>query len=83
MAPKHLNLLLVQLKEITLKSLTQMSEASESGCTFVCPQLQSFNASLPTASATSMGAAGLDGSMQATSVVEHKVRTSFSCSLFN
>ena len=50
-----------------------MSEASESGCTFVCPQLQSFNASLPTASATSMGAAGLDGSMQATSVVEHKV----------
>ena len=50
-----------------------MSEASESGCTFVCPQLQSFNASLPTASATSLGAAGLDGSMQATSVVEHKV----------
>ena len=51
----------------------QMSEASEAGCTFVCPQLQSFNASLPTASATSMGAAGLDGAMQATSVVEHKV----------
>jgi hypothetical protein len=42
-----------------------MREASEAGCTFVCPQLQSFNASLPCNQ--------FDGCLQATSVIEHKV----------
>ena len=46
------------------KSVWKVAESSEAGCTFVCPQLQSFNTSLPSR---------FSGHLQATSIMEHKV----------
>ncbi len=63
------------------KSVWQMAEGSEAGVVFVCPQLQSFNASLPQTTTLPQGrncfAFGSSDvnkqHLSATSVVEHKV----------
>jgi len=49
------------------KSVWQLATTSEDGCSFLCPQVQSFNTSLPHA---------FDGSSQATSIVNHRVEIS-------
>jgi len=46
------------------KSVWKLAESSEAGCTFVCPQVQSFNTSLPGA---------FSPAKQAVAVVEHVV----------
>jgi len=45
------------------KSVWQLATTTADGCSFVCPQAQSFNTSLPHA---------FDGASQATAVVEHR-----------
>lgn len=48
------------------KSVWQVEKSSpEGGCTFVCPQLQSFNTSLPDQD--------FSGTLQASTIVEHRV----------
>jgi len=49
------------------KSVWQLATTSEDGCSFLCPQVQSFNTSLPHA---------FDGSTQATTIVNHRVEIS-------
>jgi len=49
------------------KSVWQLATTSEDGCSFLCPQVQSFNTSLPHA---------FDGSSQATTIVNHRVEIS-------
>jgi len=49
------------------KSVWQLATTSEDGCSFLCPQVQSFNTSLPHA---------FDGSSQATTIVNHMVEIS-------
>eukprot|EP00092_Neocalanus_flemingeri_P001505 GFUD01001606.1.p1 GENE.GFUD01001606.1~~GFUD01001606.1.p1 ORF type:complete len:1654 (-),score=563.80 GFUD01001606.1:789-5750(-) len=49
------------------KSVWQLATTSEDGCNFLCPQVQSFNTSLPHA---------FDGSAQATTIVNHRVEIS-------
>jgi len=49
------------------KSVWQLATTSEDGCSFLCPQVQSFNSSLPHA---------FDGSEQVTSIVNHRVEIS-------
>jgi len=46
------------------KSVWQLATTSSEGCSFLCPQVQSFNTSLPHA---------FDGSVQATSIISHRV----------
>ena len=46
------------------KSVWQLATTSTDGCNFVCPQVQSFNTSLPHA---------FDGRAQANTIVQHKV----------
>ena len=53
------------------KSVWKLQESSSSGgCVFVCPQIQSFDTSLP----SSFG--GFSGQKQATTIVEHGVKIS-------
>ena len=54
-------------KEASHKSVWQLATTNESGCSFVCPQVQSFNTSLPHA---------FNSASQATSVVEHRAEIS-------
>jgi len=49
------------------KSVWQLATTSEDGCSFLCPQVQSFNTSLPHA---------FDGSSQASTIVNHMVEIS-------
>lgn len=49
------------------RSVWQLATTSEDGCSFLCPQVQSFNTSLPHA---------FDGSAQATTIVNHRVEIS-------
>jgi hypothetical protein len=49
------------------RSVWQLATTSEDGCSFLCPQVQSFNTSLPHA---------FDGSSQATTIVNHRVEIS-------
>jgi len=49
------------------KSVWQLATTSKDGCSFLCPQVQSFNSSLPHA---------FDGSEQVTSIVNHRVEIS-------
>ena len=51
------------------RSVLQLATTSEDGCSFLCPQVQSFNfnTSLPHA---------FDGSSQATTIVNHRVEIS-------
>jgi len=47
------------------KSVWQLATTSQEGCRFLCPQVQSFNTSLPHA---------FDGSSQASAIVQHVVK---------
>lgn len=57
----------VEVGKTGQKSVWQLATTSEDGCSFLCPQVQSFNTSLPHA---------FDGSSQATSIVNHRVEIS-------
>ena len=55
------------VKEKGQKSVWQLATTSSDACNFVCPQVQSFNSSLPHA---------FDGRAQASTIVSHRVEIS-------